>query len=346
MNNIFPSGDLYIADSHLDLAYDLCRQRSYGRRNCLMQDYLPDWISSNVRLIISSLYVDNHLLPESGLREALRQLEALRCEIEESRSHFMLVNSKNSLIQARQEGKIGILISFEGIEPIANHLDLLSTFRRLGVSGVGICWARRNAAADGSNFVSPPRGHELGLHTFGYELLDEIHRLHMYPDTSHMNEAGFWDLLDFSKVIPMQSHGNARALNDTDRNSSDRQICALIERGGYFGVNAMNFTVSDGTGLTEDISGYAEHILHIIRLGGISHVGLGLDFNDRILKYISQDQLSLLPRRPFDCLSGYPDIPKLYDELRKRDLSHAEISKVFGENLYDYLLKVLPEDSI
>ncbi len=56
-------------------------------------------------------------------------------------------------------------------------------------------------------------------------------------DVSHLNEAGFWDLFAKGERPPMASHSCCRALCDHVRNLTDDQIRAMIQYGGYIGVN-------------------------------------------------------------------------------------------------------------
>ena len=61
------------ADAHLDLAFDLEKQRAYGKRRVLERDYLEACRRGNVGLIVSSIFVENQYVPEMALRMALRQ---------------------------------------------------------------------------------------------------------------------------------------------------------------------------------------------------------------------------------------------------------------------------------
>ncbi len=324
------------ADAHLDLAMDVAMKRSWGRTNVLEEDYYPSVKRSRVRLIISSLFIENQFLPESGLRKALLQLQALLDDIQESK-HFVLAYNFTDIQRIHSQKKIAIMLSFEGIEPLGEDISLLSVFYALGVRGVGVCWARRNAAADGSDFIEDDRFSPCGLRPFSRVLFDKMQKLGMYLDLAHMNEKGFFEALDAFPGSVMVSHANCRSLCDTPRNLSDQQVRAMISRGGFLGINGMNFTVSDGRSLSEDIRGVARHVIHILELGGENQVGLGLDFNDMILPYIPAQQLKLLPRKPFDCLAGYEELDMLHHELKNAGVSEECIQKFMSKNLMRFL---------
>ena len=107
----------FIADAHLDLAYDIVRKRSYGRRKVLEEDYYEDMTSGGLNLVISSIFIDDKYIPETALKRALLQVEALLEDIEESENFEFCLN-KEDIDSAYSRGKISIMLSFEGIEPI------------------------------------------------------------------------------------------------------------------------------------------------------------------------------------------------------------------------------------
>jgi membrane dipeptidase len=328
----------FIADAHLDLAYDIVRKRSYGGSCILERDYYQDMVEGGLNLVISSLFIDEKYIPEMALKRALLQVEALLEDIEES-DHFEFCLTGSDVESAYEKGKISVMLSFEGIEPIYNSLELFGIFKRLGVRGVGLCWSRRNYAADGADFVDKRIGVRSGLTTFGLDLLDKIYDYNIYLDLSHINDEGFNDSFKFFNGKIMVSHTNSRELNYTMRNISDEQIRMVADRRGYIGINGMNFAVSDGSE-NDNVKGYCDHIDHVIKIGGEDCLGFGFDFNNIILKYIPDQELVDLPREPFDCIDGYKEIPLVIEELLNRGYSETTIEKILGKNLLDFLCEV------
>ena len=328
----------FIGDAHLDLAYDLVRKRSWGRRRVLEEDYYSDMVKGGINFVISSIFIDGKFIPEMALRRGLMQFEALLSDIEES-EHFKFCTSKKEIEKNFEDGFISIMISFEGVEPIYDDLNMLKIFKRLGLKGVGLSWSRRNYAADGSKFVDAVEGKVGGLTEFGIDLLDKMYSEKLFLDLSHINDEGFQDAVTNFKGKIMVSHTNSRTLNNTKRNISDDQIRIIAKRKGFIGVNAMNFTVSDGK-TPEDIRGYCDHVNRIIEIAGEDYVGLGFDFNDIILDHIPSGELVNLPRKPFDCIKGYKEIDLLILEFMRRNYSESRIKKILGENLLNFLGEV------
>lgn len=99
----------------------------------------------------------------------------------------------------------------------------------------------------------------------------------MAADTSHLNEAGFWDLIDRHSQPPMASHSCAKALCPHFRNLTDEQIRAMVSRGGWIGVNFYpSFLSADGHASVATI---CDHIDHMCQLGAAKNVGFGSDFD-------------------------------------------------------------------
>lgn len=325
-----------IADTHHDLAFDILRKREFGAKKVIETDYLKDIQKGGVNLIVSSIFVEDRYLPEMGLKEGLRQVEALLEDIEESKNQLSFCKNASEIKQATDQGKIAFMLSFEGIEPIGKDLSLLRLFKRLGVLGVGLCWSRRNEAADGADFKPQKYATRGGLTSFGLNLLEAIQKENMFLDLSHINDAGFEDVLNHFEGKLMVSHTNARALNETERNIRNDQIKKIRDKKGFIGVNAMNFTVSDGT-TAEDINAYCDHIHHILTIGGEDLVGFGFDFNDGILRYVQKESLEKLPRKPFDCVKGYKDVDKIIENFIGRGYSDQRIRKIMGQNFINFL---------
>ena len=144
--------------------------------------------------------------------------------------------------------------------------------------------------------------------------------LRMAADTSHLNEAGFWDLIDRHSQPPMASHSCAKKLRPHFRNLTDEQIRAMAARGGWIGVNFYPWFLGDSEdACIEDI---VNHIDHMCQLGAYKHVGFGSDFDG-------------IEVRPRDCRSP-ADVPKILDALRRRGYSEEAVEDIAGRNFLDY----------
>ena len=138
-----------IVDAHLDLLYDIEKKRKMGQNKIIEREYLPEFREGGVNIVVSSIYIDEDFIPELALRKALDQISAFYWELEESGDKIIFAKNVADIDKALKEDKIGILLSFEGVEPLMNDINLFKIFYELGVRGVGLTWSRRNFAADG-----------------------------------------------------------------------------------------------------------------------------------------------------------------------------------------------------
>lgn len=282
-----------VVDAHYDLLNDVFRLRRKGERKVIERFYLSDLRTAGVNVLICSLFVSNDYVPEMALRVALDQVGMLHCEMEESPGLFSLCRNAEEVKQTVEAGRTALLLSLEGADPLGSDLVLLRVFYELGVRFLGLAWSRRNQAADGCHFRPMREGTTGGLTPFGVVLVEEAQRLGMIIDVSHLNDAGFSDMLTFASRPFIASHSNARALCGSARNLTDDQIRALAARGGVMGLNNMlhfvwpyedserpdpdsppALQVPEGRRAWE---GLLDHARHIVEIAGEDHVGFGFD---------------------------------------------------------------------
>ena len=214
-----------------------------------------------------------------------------------------------------EEGKVKILLSIEGGEIFEGSVERVREFYDRGIRMAALTWNNENEIGH-----SAKSGSKEGIKSRGWEILREMAALRMAADTSHLNEAGFWDLIDRHSQPPMASHSCAKALCPHFRNLSDEQIRAMAARGGWIGVNFYpRFLREDGKAAVRDI---ADHIDHMCQLGAQKNVGFGSDFDG--IEYT-----------PVDCASP-ADIPAILEELRRRGYGEADIAAIAGGNFLDY----------
>jgi membrane dipeptidase len=329
-----------IVDAHFDLLMDVTTQREYGRRKVIETDHLPGFVEGGVNIIVSSIFIDSAFLPEMALRKAMNQISSLYAEIDESPDKIMICRNYDDISKAQEEKKIGLILSFEGVEPLYNDLNLLRVFYELGVRIVGLVWSRRNFAGDGSHFSNVREGKKGGITSFGVQLIEEAERLGMFIDISHLNDEGFWDVMEVAKKPVIASHSNCRSIVNSMRNLTDDQIKAMAQKGGVIGMNASSmFTAyrdEDG-----DIEHLIDHVDHIVKLVGPMHVGLGFDFCDGFMKYLSEENLAVMPCKPFDVLKGHKSIEQFTKGLIERGYKDDEIEMILGKNFLRIYKEVL-----
>ena len=182
------------------------------------------------------------------------------------------------------------------------------------VSGWGVrllnpVWNRANVLS-GTNAEEPERG----LSAEGRDFIHVLEEDEIYPDVSHLSDAGFWDLVRMAKRPIVASHSNARAVCPHRRNLTDDQFRAIRDLGGVVGLNLYLDFVGQPT-----MDALAAHVEHFLNLNGEKTVCLGGDL----------DGCEALAAG----MTGMQDAPKLYDALKARGYSEALLEDIFWNNL-------------
>ncbi len=171
------------------------------------------------------------------------------------------------------EGKISALLTVEDGVPVEGSLERLDEMYRRGVRLITITWNYENSLGF-PNRTDP----EKGLKPFGIEALGRMNELGIIADTSHLSDAGFWDIVKYTKKPFVASHSNAKALCPIYRNLTDDMLRALAGRGGVTGLNfCPEFLVENSDHAY--IKDLVRHARHIADVAGVETVALGSDFD-------------------------------------------------------------------
>jgi len=322
-----------VIDGHSDMPVDVAQKRKEGVKRVIENIHLPRLKKGGVNGLVCALYVETKYKPERSLKRALELLGHTLADIDES-SNVKLCLTATDIEKTIRNGKLGILLSFEGAEPIGTDLSILDIFYRLGVRWVGLTWNHRNQVGDGI-YESRTNG---GLTNFGVELVERLNKLSIVVDLAHASEATFYDAIDVSKDPVIVSHANAKAVYDHPRNLTDDQIRAVKDNGGLIGVTFYPGIVDKEKPSLEKV---LQHFTHIVELAGIKHVMFGADFAD----YIAWSPEEVGPnfkKHPYtNGLKDVTEFPNFVEGLLRLGYSEKEIKGVLGENLLHLLRKIL-----
>lgn len=260
--------------------------------------------------------------------------ELILAQIDAYPEDLMLVLSSKDVVRAHETGKIGVILSIEGVGAWLNgNIDTLRLFYRLGVRLAGI-------TAGGSELLGTRAIYRLctpeereadrknagGLTPFGMEVLKVSNELGIVTDLSHINDKAFYEVLEYSTLPPIMSHTAVFSLCNHSRCMMDDQIKALASAGGVMGIAfAPQFIHPDRKQATIDL--LVEHICYVKDLVGIDYVGIGSDF----------DGLG-------DITPVVPEVSQLVHLTRSMlayGLSGEEIQKVWGGNFLRILQQTI-----
>jgi membrane dipeptidase len=182
---------------------------------------------------------------------------------------FLKVLTARDLATAKATGRMGLIYGFQDTSALEGELSRLQMFHSLGVRIVQPVYNRRNLMGDGC--LEPADG---GLSVLGRELIAEINRLNILLDLSHAAPRTISEGIAASKAPMAITHTGCRALVDVPRNTHDRELRALADRGGVVGMYFMPFLRAAGQPHAEDL---IRHLEHAVNVCGEDHVGLGTD---------------------------------------------------------------------
>lgn len=230
------------------------------------------------------------------------------------------VRTSKELDACIKDGKIGALLSLEGVDGLQGQMPMLRILHQLGVRAAGLTWNHANWAADG---VMETRGG--GLTNKGRQCVKECNKLGILLDVSHLSEKAFWEVAELSTKPFIASHSNAKAICDHPRNLTNEQIKRLIEKQGLIGITFVPYFVSNAE--VVQVDDVLRHIEHMCELGGESHIMLGSDF-DGIDRYVMG-------------LSHPGELSALQEALLKR-YSERQTEQFMSGNALRFLSNFLP----
>lgn len=326
-----------VVDAHLDLAGELLFRVQNGEENPLRTHYLADLQAGGVNLLFSSIYIRDEELPEGGLRNALDQISVLLSAIEQN-PEFYLVRTTQDIEHIFSVKKIGILLYLEGLDFIGKDLRLLRILWELGIRGASLTWSRRNALANGCCKGGERIQIAGGLSPEGILAVQEMERLGMFLDISHLNDDGFADVCQIATKPFIATHSNSQSVYFNYRNLNDAQMQKLSSQGGIMGLNGCD-CIAGALDNADPLEMLCRHLEYAVSLIGPDHVGLGLDFCD---SYTQAEPRYSHKITPHDCLINHSHLPELTAALLQRGMPQDTIQKILGSNWLYYLKNTLP----
>lgn len=321
--------DAVVVDAHHDILLLAARHREAGLGSAFRARWTRELREGGVDVQVLPVFMEDEFAEEAALRRALQLVEIAHREVEENPDDLALCLTGEDVDAAVAGGRIALVLAFEGCEPLGRSVELLSTFHRLGLRMAGLTWNRRTMLADGSG----QDGTGAGLTVEGIAAVQEMERLGILVDVTHLSHAGVAQVLAMATRPVVASHSNARALCETERNLSDDELRAIAATGGVVGVNFFPGFVHPTDRSPQRL---VDHIEHIAAVAGIEHVGLGPDF---VKDYFDE----VPPHRPIltgqvddvsvtlDGLALVTELPALTPRLLAR-FAEPDVRKILGGN--------------
>ena len=344
--------DSVVVDAHNHLMFEFAIRKALGETNIFDTHYAPALRSGGINVIATTVGANSPCtcnLTDNLEFGCFEQIDMLRLEEQRSGS-FRICHNASEIQQTVADGKIAVLLAFEGARALEGRADeeslcMLRTFYRLGLRVNCICGGGRTRFGDGMGEARA----DAGLTTFGVSLVEEMNRLGMLVDLTHMTDRSFYDTLEITSEPVLVSHVGVKAVCDNPANLDDQRIKKIGDNGGVIGMEMVKTEIIKGSQETGELVTFKDvisHIDHIVSLIGIDHVGLGLDFDNFELVYNIHRAMCPAPGSIEGFYTGIPRGNHMLDE--PGDLSEAwmiadylvdhgfadeEITKILGGNM-------------
>ncbi len=226
---------------------------------------------------------------------------------------------------------LGVILAMEGSDPIMNPGQADEWFAA-GLRCVGMAHYGQGVYAMGTGGEGP-------ITPAGRELLRAFEQLGIIVDLTHCAEPGFFEVLERFAGPVHASHNLCRALVPGDRQFSDEQIRALIDRGAVIGVALDAWMLYPGwiVGQTSNtvvsLANVADHLDHLCQIAGNArHIGIGSDLDGGFGTEQS----------PHD-LGSIAGLQQLEGILQSRGYSDTDIDGIFHGNWLRFFSTSLPK---
>lgn len=320
--------NMKIVDMHCDTISRLLNTRNQEKKNTLREN---DGHIDLLRIQDSGYLLQNFALfvnkgkVEDPWEQVIKLLSVYEEEIALNRDLIAPVYCYADILKNAQSGKMSSLLTVEEGGVCKGEISKLHTLYEKGVRMLTLTWNYPNELGypnlDRVNNCLNTPDTVNGLTETGRIFVEEMECLGIIPDVSHLSDAGFYDVLSFTRKPFVASHSNARSVCPCVRNMTDEMIRALAERGGVIGLNfCSEFLVQLPAGVHNPgtIDDIVKHAKHIVNVGGMEVLGLGSDF-DGIDTH--------------EELVGAQGMEKLYDRLLKSGFTAGQVEKIFSGNV-------------
>jgi membrane dipeptidase len=283
---------------------------------------------------------------EADFPEACAEIARWHGIINRPGSPWLQIETAADFDRARAEGKIGLVMGWQNSRPIADELDRLYFFRRLGLRIMQLTYNFRNALGDGC--LEPE---EAGLTLLGKQAVRIMNEIGIAIDLSHVGQRTMFGAIEHSTQPVLVTHANARALANLERNKTDDIIKAVSAKGGLIGASIYGPMCWDqNPSRKPSIDDYIRHLEYLVDVAGIEHVSFGTDLAtganyqrmaferghwrrwegiNRFNRVFGED----IPSRYLADCNKHSDLPKVTEALVRRGWKEEHIRGYLGGNL-------------
>ena len=243
-----------------------------------------------------------------------------------------LVTSASEIREAAADGVVGVVLGFQNTSPFEQDYSTVEIFHKLGVRIAQLTYNIQNYV--GGSCYDPD---DSGLTRFGGRIVEEMNRVGMLVDLSHVGNRTSLDAIHHSLKPVSITHANPLWFSDTPRNKPDEVMQAVVDRGGVVGA-CLYPNVIGGAETTREA--FCDMVIRLVDQLGPDHVAIGSDsarnWDSSYVTFLRDGRWKPKQNVQWPDWSAWfqspEDFPALANALSDRGLPDEVLTKVLGEN--------------
>lgn len=283
-----------------------------------------------------------------GFRASIANIIQWKKWFETHSSLITQAHSVSDIRAAKRDGKTAVLLSWQNTAGIEDQIDYLRVFRDLGVRMMQLTYNTQNYSGAGYTELR-----DSGLTGFGRQVVDEMGRLGIVLDLSHVGPVTTRDVIEYAsrEKPPCFSHVLPGGLKAHPRNKDDELLKLLGEKGGFVGISQFGPHMEKGNEST--IDDYVAALDYVIDLVGVDLVGVGSDASEgharpsEFMAWCNLDKGYARRLTPWGSqtvvkpLGQLKDRAELAKAMARAGWPEEKMRKVLGENWLNYLERII-----
>ena len=340
-----------IIDSHIDVPYRIEKKWVDVTKATKDGDFdYPRAKQGGLNAPFMSIYIPASLdNSANSTKLADKLIDYVEAIVGRAPDKFAIASSTDDVEQQFSKGLISLPLGMENGSPIQGNLANLHHFYERGIRYITLAHSQANHISDSSYDL---RRKWKGLSPFGKELVQEMNKVGVLIDISHVSDAAFYQTIELTQTPVIASHSSLRAFTPGfERNMDDDMLRALAKNGGVVQINfgssfvtamanqygALRKAAAKRANVADDdafeiafrkknpypfatLDTVLDHIDHVVKLIGIDYVGIGSDYDG------VGDSLPV-------GLKDVASYPNLIQGLLERGYSENDIDKILSGNL-------------
>ena len=330
---------------------------------------LPRIRAGNLGVQWWSCFVAAKHVPENKtLDRSLALLDALKRLCVDYPDDFEIARTAADCRRIVSQGRHAAVPCIEGGHAINESLAVLRMYHDLGIRYITLTHFNTNTWAD----ASTDSARNDGLSEFGRDVVQEMNRLGMVVDVSHVSDKTFWDVIEVTKQPLMASHSSAWALCQHPRNMKGDMLKAVASNDGVVNVNFFPGFISESLRMAQErlekeMWQEIEDLEKLARRAPVAHWSGTPEYVEQQKAEIGERYQAQWREMPMPTVSdvvdhiehmvqvggidhvglgsdfdGIPNgpvgledcskFPNITEELLKREYSDTDVRKILGEN--------------